>query len=213
MPFNLSQISRFAVLLSGLYLATSALMASLAIYDPLLFTAYHADMTMVLATYDIGTVRLLANAWMASAGILVACYAMNAVWLYMAAENARTMEPDPSRMEPGWVVAWFSVPVANLVMPFRGVRETWVSSIRPGSLKDRAPALLWVWWSAWVGAEVLSNVAFTLIHTDTMADAEMAVWLDVAGTPFLLVSGALWIWMVSAITQAQSAAEPLAAPA
>lgn len=213
MPYKVQLLGRVAVVTSLIYMAVSVAMMTFALKDPLLFAAYHADETLVLATYDLGLVRFLSNCWKGYAGILVLTYAVNAVWLYLAAENARALEPDANRMEPAWVVGWFGVPLANMVMPFRGVRETWASSVRPGTLKARAPMFLVIWWICWVASEVFGNIAFVQMSYDTMSSARMAVWLDVAQTPFLVLSGALWVWIVSDIAQSQRTARVGAAPA
>ena len=203
MRHQLTYLGRAAVFFVVIYMAISVVMTSLALYDPLLAAAYHANEAVVLMTYPIGDVMFLINFWRGFAVILVMTYAVNAFWLYQASCRAREIEPVRNRIEPAWVVAWFAVPVANLIMPFRGVRETWSSFVRPGQLDARAPVFFWIWWATWIIAEVLGNMVFPLLHADNMAGAKLAVWLDVATTPFLLVSAVLWIRIIRDVTLAQ----------
>src|SRR5918997_1098797 len=55
------------------------------------------------------------------------------LWLHRASKNLAALGNPKSRIEytPGWAVGWFFIPFANLVMPYRAVREVWVKSEPP----------------------------------------------------------------------------------
>ncbi|WP_169829135.1 DUF4328 domain-containing protein [Tsuneonella mangrovi] len=45
-------------------------------------------------------------------------------WIYQAHANLRAAGIE-TEFTPGWAVGWFFVPIANLVMPFKVMRELW----------------------------------------------------------------------------------------
>ncbi len=86
------------------------------------------------------------------------------LWLSRARLNLRALcltsapPPLPSLL-------WFFVPLANLYMPFAGLRTLWAESdpraaCQP-ALRPRAPRLLLGWWSSW-GACLLAAAACAL---------------------------------------------------
>ena len=52
-------------------------------------------------------------------------------WLYLAKANAFAFGAEDMMVSPGWAIAWFFIPFANLVMPFIAMRETWKASAEP----------------------------------------------------------------------------------
>jgi hypothetical protein len=73
-------------------------------------------------------------------------------WVYRAAINLRVLGREGMLFTPGWCVAWFVFPLANLFMPYLVMRELWRASesqVGPGSVlwkKTRVAPLLLVWW-------------------------------------------------------------------
>lgn len=80
------------------------------------------------------------------------------IWQHRAQTNVWAI-PSPVKPDttPGWAVGWWFVPVANLVMPFLGVREL---SRRSAEAADsqRSALILWAWWLCWVGAMVIAAI-------------------------------------------------------
>jgi hypothetical protein len=74
-------------------------------------------------------------------------------WLYRANHNLRAFSGRTLEFTPGWAVGWFFVPVANLIQPYRVVRELWlVSHQRPA--RKGAEIVGW-WWAAFLVGDVL----------------------------------------------------------
>jgi hypothetical protein len=67
-------------------------------------------------------------------------------WVYRANRNARALGARDMRYTPGWSVGWFFVPFANLVMPFKVMREIWQASSGPGNPDARPSAAIVGWW-------------------------------------------------------------------
>lgn len=113
-------------------------------------------------------------------------------WVYRVSRNAHAMASGLS-VRPPWAVGWFFVPLANLLMPFRGVREAWQASTQPEAWRNVAvPGLLRLWWGLWLVFAVLDNASFRvelrassvsgLIAADylTLAASLLRVPLDLA---------------------------------
>ncbi len=63
------------------------------------------------------------------------------VWQHRSQSNLFAARLAGLRYTPGWAVGWWFVPFANLVMPFRTMRELWTKSG-----VDAAPRELVPWW-------------------------------------------------------------------
>jgi hypothetical protein len=90
-----------------------------------------------------------------SAGV---CFGL---WIHRAAINLRAFRRRDMRYSPGECVWWFYVPVANLVHPFRAVREIWRAS--DPNAKSRSwqrsssTQLLGIWWGTYLASCTLAG--------------------------------------------------------
>ena len=153
--------TRAAVVALYAYMVLTALVALLRVADPQPGSA--ADMASIPA--------FLA---------LVACFILVGRWIYRTNANAHLLSDDMT-ISPGWSVGWFFVPLANLVQPYVGVKETWQASHRAGGLHEEAEsALLPWWWGLWLLTNVLSNVVAMYGGNFETATPAGIVWLDLA---------------------------------
>lgn len=135
-------------------------------------------------------------------------------WEHRVARNARSLEP-ASRQSPGWAVAWWFVPVANLVMPYRALGEIWRASGRDGTT---GPAYFGAWWGCWLGGSLLGNLAGRVSAGAVTAPvAQLADVIDLFSNGLLVVAALLAMRLVADLTRRQldavvSASRP-AAPA
>jgi hypothetical protein len=111
------------------------------IYNPVLAAALRA------------TNLLLSMFFVLSAGPVIG-------WIYRAHANLRDAEVEELNYSPGWSVACFFVPLVNLVVPFRAMRELhnrshgekpWDSAATVGDVTS--------WWSCQVAAVGVATVA------------------------------------------------------
>jgi hypothetical protein len=101
-------------------------------------------------------------------------------WVYRAHANARALGADLSD-SPAWAASWYIVPLANLIVPYRPMKEIWQASADPVNWRSQKRSILlpW-WWFAWVGATVLADVnRFLVFRSD--AD-EWLLWARFAYT-------------------------------
>jgi hypothetical protein len=85
------------------------------------------------------------------------------VWTYRASANLRGLGRMGMAHTPGWSVAWYFVPLANLIKPVYVMREIWCAS-DPGAderswVSSPSTALLGLWWTTLLISGFLSWVA------------------------------------------------------
>jgi hypothetical protein len=96
------------------------------------------------------------------------------LFLPRANRNARYFGYVPLTFTPGWSVGVFFVPIWNLYKPYQSVRELWLASESnpPGnSHVPITPALLPLWWGAWIFTVVSSRLLGTDYHSPTAMQA------------------------------------------
>ena len=95
------------------------------------------------------------------------------------------------------------MPIANLFIPFRAVRETWAKS-DPGVAGDNyvappassAPLNMSLWWAFWIISRIVNNAAFRVSFTAKTAEGVViATWLDLFGE-LLTIPAALFAILV-----------------
>lgn len=117
-------------------------------------------------------------------------------WVHRAYRNLRALGNLPSALEysPGWAVGYFFIPILNLFMPYRVVREIWQKSDPAVRTRDdltyavasSAPLVL-TWWLAWIAANFLDR-AVSRFYGDAETSETLA-WASKAD----IFSTALWI--------------------
>ena len=135
------------------------------------------------------------------------------VWLHRASRNVPALGNPKSKVEftPGWAVGWFFIPFANLVMPYRAVREVWEKSdpaVRTQQDVMFTPpssgGLLLGWWVAWVASNVLSNASMRLQGAaDTPEALRWTAGLDLVADLVGILAAALAILVVRGIDRRQ----------
>jgi hypothetical protein len=89
------------------------------------------------------------------------------VWIHRVNRAVRQYTQADLSYTPGWSVGWFLVPIANLFMPYKVVKELWIATEpdRPAGLFSTAgavsPVVLW-WWLLWIGSGLLGSAAGSL---------------------------------------------------
>jgi uncharacterized protein DUF4328 len=136
------------------------------------------------------------------------------IWHYRAHSNLSTFGVTGLRYSPGAVVAWWIVPLANLILPVLTTAETWKASAAAadGQPSDwrvrRVPSLLGWWWASWVTRVPLGAVAAVLSvkdnasTNDVLNRAYAGLGTDVA----LIVAAAFAIAVVRGIQRLQDQA-------
>jgi hypothetical protein len=126
---------------------------------------------------------------LAQAGVFIATGIVILMWIYRANANARALGAQRMSFTPGWSVGWYFVPLANLVMPYQALQETWKASARPHDPEGATVAGWWfpAWWFFWLASNIAANVGFRFAwDPQSIDDLKLA-------SSFTLVSDALTI--------------------
>ena len=93
-------------------------------------------------------------------------------WLYRAYGNLRAFNPG-RRLDssPGFAVGSFFIPFANMVLPYRAVRETWLKSGPPDEAllaEPKPPAWFPFWWAFWLLSCFAGNISMRASFEDSV---------------------------------------------
>jgi hypothetical protein len=211
LPGNLAALRRWArmsrILLVGYMLICIAWIGSAG-------TVFWIAGTAPIQPQDTLTIVLLAVVGFASIGwMLVALLSALVVslWIYRAHANLRTIGLDELHYSPGWAVGSFFVPLANLMVPFRAMRELYNRSFgEEAHFASTSVGDVTSWWSSFlVGAliqaflvmialiDALTPIFFT---TPPIANGLLALFavLLLGGSAFFLFR------IIGAVTAAQN---------
>lgn len=134
------------------------------------------------------------------------------VWIHRANEKAHALGAQDMMVRPGWAVAWFFVPLANLVMPFITMRELWQASANPKDWQlERTPLALPLWWACWLGSGVAGAIAFRLTLEGEPAAASGTQLLYLVSDALAVPAALLLAWLIGGIDALQRRAAPAAA--
>ena len=107
---------------------------------------------------------------------------------------------------PTWVGIWWFIPFLNLWMPFKVVKETYLSSfqVKKTKLDIHGYNNLWSWWGSWVLAKIIPviNNSITRIQysLDTSASLENALAADILATFFIISAALSFITIIKSIS-------------
>lgn len=130
------------------------------------------------------------------------------IWLHRAASNTEALGAKGLESSPGWTVGWFFVPVANLVMPYRAMREVWQASRSPAQWSTvRAGPCLLLWWLIHLFAGIAGQVKSVMLRDAHGADAVLAASnVEITGMVLSLVTTLLFVHIVGSLWSMQEAA-------
>jgi hypothetical protein len=129
------------------------------------------------------------------------------MWQYRAQANLRALGSQDLRFTPGWAVAWWVIPFANIVMPYRTTSELWKASSPTAGAVDwktePRTALLPLWWAAWLGRLVLFGIGAGVGRNgDVSSLVSRSTWY-VAADIVLALAGVLAIAVVRSVQARQ----------
>lgn len=145
--------------------------------------------------------------------VLVTTIVLFCVWLHRAYSNLPALGNPKAALKhsAAWAVGSFFVPIANLFIPFRAVRETWVKSdpavagvgyFPPSS--SSAPLSMNLWWAFWIISNVINNAAFRVrLNAKSEQMLVFAAWLDLSGDLLTIPAAIFAILVVREIDRRQ----------
>ncbi|HEV2914573.1 MAG TPA: DUF4328 domain-containing protein [Pyrinomonadaceae bacterium] len=95
------------------------------------------------------------------------------LWIHRAYRNLPALGNPRQQLEysPGWAAGYFFIPILNLFVPFRVVKEIWRKSepdVGTGEsymfYPPEAPALIGVWWAFWIASLFADRISYTFLN-------------------------------------------------
>ena len=135
------------------------------------------------------------------------------MWLYRAHSNLQALGNPKASLNhsAGWAVGSFFVPFANLIIPFRAIKEIWAKSdpeiphnnyVAP--TEPSAPTVMSAWWAFWLISNFVANAAFRVwLRADTAGEMYLGTWLDLLSDLLTIPAAILGIFVVREIDRRQ----------
>lgn len=102
--------------------------------------------------------------------------------MYRFAYNARTLGFTGFSHSPGWVVGWYFVPFAHLIMPYKAIVEVWKASkakveigMYPEWWDESSGLLIKAWWFFWIVGTITNNMASRLSRSTSLESFGMSM--------------------------------------
>jgi hypothetical protein len=130
------------------------------------------------------------------------------VWQHRAHSNLRALGAAQLKYTPGWAVAWWLIPIANIVMPYLIVRELYKASNPDAGSVDWAArggaGIVGLWWAGRLVAQALFNVGNAFSDQTGYSAMRTEAWFFVFGNLAFVGLGLLAIMVVRAIDSRQT---------
>ena len=84
-------------------------------------------------------------------------------WLFVSAKINHLSGIKDLEISPGWSVGWYFIPFANLVMPYKSLKETFKASFNTEDWQDiKVPYYFPIWWSTWIIGNIIYNASLRI---------------------------------------------------
>lgn len=126
-------------------------------------------------------------------------------WVLLANRHVRTLGAEGLTQTPWKATGFFFVPVVNLFLPYRGMRELWQASHHPSGWKEgQVPVLLPVWWGFWLVTNLFGRIGkFMNDQMDDLPSGILATQVQLVQNTLMIILGVLACLVVTRITAAQ----------
>ncbi|MDF1872077.1 DUF4328 domain-containing protein [Vannielia sp.] len=192
-----TRILPLAVGFTVAYLIVDLALSALDVAESFMLSGLPPDMLYEDALSDglLALYGVLAIAAMVFFAVFVTCIVINAIFLYRAGELAKLLSTNEARSGGHAHWLWFIVPIANLFMPFKKMRQL-ITFATEGdeTLKAPAPGYLKTLWACWIIGNLVANLGFrSFMGAETVADVTFSNWSSPFASAFTVVSGLLFI--------------------
>jgi Domain of unknown function (DUF4328) len=128
------------------------------------------------------------------------------VWLYRVSDNLRAFSPARGpNYSPAMAVGSFFIPFANLVIPYRAVKEVWQKSGPPGEalLSEPGPAASFpIWWTFWLLSSFAGNISLRMSFDEKIPESTATI-VSIVASALSIVAAVFAYLVVTAIDKRQ----------
>lgn len=131
-------------------------------------------------------------------------------WFFVSAKINHLSDVDGLKVTPGWAVGWYFIPFANLVMPYRSLKETYQASFLSEDWQStKIPYDFPIWWATWLIGNMLDSLLFrrwvSLEEEPTFEDLKYISYIDITADIFLIINAFFLLRIVRTISDNQLA--------
>ena len=199
---NLVNWNLYAILAICFFSIVSNFMQINLLNDYFLDSLYSYDEFILLSDKNdirVGIISLLYSVLLFLSIILIGR------WLYVSAKNNHLYEVKNLKFKPGWAIGWYFIPFANLIMPYRSMKETYKASFKRDDWESiSVPYDIPIWWITWLITNILFNVSsrnyFSAINNLSYENLKFVLYIDISGDIFLIVNAIFLIKIVRVIS-------------
>ena len=129
-------------------------------------------------------------------------------WLYVSSKINHLSEINNLSITPGWAVGWYFIPVANLIMPYRSLKETFKASFNTDDWENvEVPHDLPAWWTTWIIGNLFSNVSFRLSsnmgESYTYEQLNQLSYVDICSDVFFIINSFALLRIIAIVSNNQ----------
>jgi hypothetical protein len=138
--------------------------------------------------------------------IYVATVVFFCMWLYRAYGNLPAFNPSHRlNYSQGWAVGSFFVPFANLIVPYRAVKELWQKSGPPDEAllsEPGPPAYFPVWWLFWLLGSFAGNISMRISFDENVPESTATI-ISIVASALSIIAAVCAYLVVDAIDKRQ----------
>ncbi len=143
--------------------------------------------------------------------VLVGTIVFFLIWLHTAVENLQRLGTRKPEYSPGWAVGGFFIPIANLFIPYKAVKETWVLSDprleTPGEemwQQRGASSIVGWWWAFWILSTVVERISSRISNdVDSLNGVYTAAKVEIVTDALVIIAAVLAIMVISGLDRRQ----------
>lgn len=137
--------------------------------------------------------------------VIIGTVTLFMIWTYRASSNIHALGGQGIRFTPGWAVAWYLVPIANLWMPYQVMSEIWRFSRNPFGPRLETTSRLLQWrWLCWLSFLIGGSIHLRwAVPAHGLEEVFSAEPLSIAASVFAIISAGLALVLVKRICSLQ----------
>ena len=125
-------------------------------------------------------------------------------WFFVSSKINHLLGVKGLSISPGWSVGWYCIPFANLVMPYRSLKETFKASFNSAEWQNnKVPYDFPIWWATFLIGNGLTNLSLRMTsklgETYTYEQLIQISNIDIVSDVLLIVNAIFLLRIVNII--------------
>ena len=162
---------------------------------------YSGDVYYVLAEKNDSRVAIVGGLY---AIFLFSSFFLIGRWFFVSTKINHLLGIKELNISPGWSVGWYFIPFANLVMPYRSLKETYKASFNSEEWQNnRVPYDFPIWWATYLIGNVISYFSIRMYSalrgTYTYEQLSQLSYIDIVADVLLIVNAIFLLRIINII--------------